>query len=73
MPPSMSRFGRRNWNCRCCNPAKPDHGRLRTQEKRALAGWLDEYEDRPEDEARGCPKGGLACRCRMFEPGEHDG
>lgn len=34
--------------------------------------YLDEYVDRPEDEARGCPKGGLSCRCgwpnAMAEP-----
>jgi len=35
----------------------------RQREKRVTQKWLDEYEDRPEDEAGACPKGGLACTC----------
>ncbi|MDH6282830.1 hypothetical protein M2280_004067 [Prescottella agglutinans] len=46
MAPLLSRVGRRNWNCRCCNPAKPDHGRIRQREKRVTQKWLDEYENR---------------------------
>lgn len=30
----MTRVGRRNWNCRCCTPWKPDHGAIRQREKR---------------------------------------
>ena len=46
MAPLMSKVGRRNWNCRCCNPDKPDHGVVRQREKRVTQKWLDEYEER---------------------------
>ena len=57
-------------NCRfgCCFP--PDRGTARQLEKRETARWCDEYEDRPGDEARGCPKGGLACRCHLYDEAE---
>jgi hypothetical protein len=66
MQPLLSKVGRRNWNCRCCNPDKPDHGRLRQREKRGMGNWLDEYEDRPEVAWQGCPKGGLECSCNKL-------
>lgn len=34
MAPLLSKVGRRHRNCRCCDPRKPEHGRLRTREKR---------------------------------------
>ena len=56
----MNRFGYSWCNCRHCSP---DVQGQRSREKRVTQRWLDEYEDRPEDEAGACPKGGLACTC----------
>ncbi|WP_306365330.1 hypothetical protein [Nocardia sp. CC227C] len=57
-------------NCRygCCHP--DPHRAVRAREKRSLRDWADEYENRPEDEARGCPKGGLECRCHLNDEPE---
>lgn len=50
---------------------QPDKQTQRTREKRAVAAWVDEYEDQPALEARGCPKGGLSCGCGFpAEPAE---
>lgn len=78
MAPLLSNVGRRNWNCRCCNPDKPAHGPIRAREKReadreARAG-IDErgsdFDDyirvrigvRPNAYGR-CPRDGLSCTC----------
>lgn len=51
----------------CCRPHTRGHlrrnGSARMAEKHVTQKWLDEYEDRPEDETQACPKGGLACTC----------
>lgn len=52
--------------CRMCTnywQRRWDRRRVRNHERRVTQKWLDEYEDRPEDEAQACPKGGLACTC----------
>ena len=51
----------------CCRRHTKGHlrrnGAARNHEKRVTQKWLDEYEDRTQDEAGACPKGGLACTC----------
>ena len=63
----MRMMGRLAWSRKCacsdCHESPDTHGAVRNREKRVTQKWLDEYEDRPEDEAGGCPKGGLACTC----------
>lgn len=55
------------WGWACCRPHTVGHrrrnGAARNHEKRVTQRWLDEYEDRAQDEAGACPKGGLACTC----------
>lgn len=65
MAKMLSNIGRQNWNCRCCNPDKPDHGIIRQREKRVTQKWLDEYES--EADMFMCPRDGLPCTCNRIE------
>jgi len=60
--------GMMRWSCSygCCIRGSRRH------DKQVTRRWRDEYETRPEIEARACPKGGPECGCWRWQPGETD-